>query len=1057
MKRTKKLLAVILALCMLSCVLVVVAACQKDLSGAKQTAIAALDTYAAGLKAQNVYSDENLTLFDSKVAAAKEAINAAETQEAIDKALADARAELASIPVDVQGTNILRAKNQVASTLADLKMRFTYTSANETQLNTIVTNGNAALDALIHETDSSLVTAKLNEILAQLRAVTGTRNKFTNTNYSSSISHQWNPHTYESAEESDLFAYIVMGLYEFVLNDTKDGYDIVPEMAAEMAVDVTSDYVGQYGVVAGDTGKVWKVALNPAAKWENGDLITADDYVYSMKALLSPDYRNYRASSFTSGDGEIYNAANYVKQGGYGTIGFVSSEFLPEEYVALSGFTKDGNGVLQLERDGHTWDVVLNLSSGGNWGEDGLAAYAKAGYFSEPVLSESGKIQYADKDGNVLILRDLAPIDPEAETLAYNWYDKDGNTVTLVEQEEEMVFVDGDDKVVAKRADLAAVTQFNAHYAALLNAADSKGLVKLTEELATHLAEVIAILHGTDLAGYRASCEAKGNFVGENGDINYADVEWQEMAFLGRLFDEPGDSVAWDTVGFKKTGEYEITFAFVNELEEFYLYYGALGFPFLVHEETYERCLTETDGLWTSSYCTSMETTMSYGPYKMSEYQMDRRIAWTVNENWYGWTDGKHDGKYQTTDITIDVVANQATALNMFLQGKFDAVSLVPSQMTTYRSGPNTVYTPSTNTWKFTFNSSKEALAKRETTGINKTLLSYSDFRKAIGLSIDKEQFVAQNSPASMPGFGLINNMYVYDYNTGASYRGSDIAKQVLVEYYGLEYGEGKEYATLDAAYDAMTGYSREQALALFRKAFADAKAAGDYHDGDVVTLEMLMYSSDQTYIDVFNFADNAIKEVIKGTELEGKIALVRNGNGGEEFYDVMDAGETDIIMSAWGGGQFDPFGTISCYLDPDLYSLHEYGANIGKSLTLTIGGTEYTMSLTDWSKALNGSITYQGANLSFKTADFETRLYILAQLEKEFLNLNAVVPLWYVTGASMHSYKINYGTDTYVNLVGFGGIREMTYNYTDAEWATWVAAQLAKGDAIDYTQKPVD
>lgn len=1053
MKKTKKLLAVLLVLCMLAGVVSVVAACANNLDEAKKTAISALDAYVDSLKSQNVYSGENVTLFNSKVAEAKEAINAATSQEEIDAALAAARAALQAIPVDVQATNILRAKNSIDSTLADLKMRFSYTSEQEAQLSSIVSQGKAALDELLRETDSSTVTTRLNEVLAQLRGIQGVRNKFTNTGYSSSISHRWNPHTYESNEESDLFAYITMGLYEFVLNDTKDGYDIIPEMAASMAEDVTSQYVGRYGVTAGQSGKVWKVALNPNAKWENGDLIKADDYIYSMKALLSPDYKNYRASSFTTGDGEIYNAKNYFNQGGYGVEQFVSANYGAGEYVALSSFTTGANGVLQLVRNGHTWDVVLNLSSGGNWGEDGLAAYAKAGYFSVPVLSESGKIQYVNSEGQVLILRDRAPIDPEAETPAYNWYDSEGNAVTLTA---EGAFVGADEAVIANRADLAAVTEYNEHYKALAAAVDSTGYVKLTESLAIHLAELIASLHGGTLEQYRALCAAQENFVGVNGDINYADVEWQEMAFLGRMFDQPGDSVEWDTVGLFKTGEYEITFAFVNELEEFYLYYGALGFPFLVHPATYEACLTETDGLWTSTYYTSMATTISYGPYKMSEYQQDKRIAWTVNENWYGWTDGKHDGLYQTTDITIDVIPNQATAFNMFLQGEFDSVSVTSAQMATYRSGPNTVYTPSTNTWKFTFNSSKEALAKRETAGKNKTLLSYSDFRKAIGLSIDKEQFVAQNFPASMPGFGLINNVYVYDYNTGLSYRGTDIAKQVLVEYYGLEYGEGKEYATLDAAYAAMTGYSRTQALELFRKAFADAKAAGDYHDGDVVTLEMLMYSSDQTYIDVFNFVDNAIKAVIAGTELEGKIVLVRNGNGGEEFYDIMDAGETDIIMSAWGGGQFDPFGTICCYLDPDLYNLHEYGADIGKMLTLTIEGTEYTMSLTEWSRALNSKTMYNGAELSFKTASFETRLYILAQLEKAFLDLNAVVPLWYVTGASMHSYKVNLGTDTYVNLVGFGGIRDMTYNYTDEQWAAWVASQLANSDRIDYTQKPV-
>lgn len=941
MKKAKKLLAVVLAICMLSSVLAVVAACTQDLTQAKQTAITALETYAQNLKNQNAYSDENATLFDSTVSSAKDSINAAETQEDIDTALANARTALQAIEVDPLGTAVLTAKSTLDTTLASLKSRYTYTDAESSRLDTIVANGKAELESLLDaDVELAYVTSVLNTIISDLNKVQGARNRFTNVGYSSSISHQWNPHTYESSEEGDLFAYITIGLYEFVLNETKDGYDIIPEMAAEMAVDVTDQYVGQYGVKEGQKGKVWKVALNQAAKWENGDAITADDYIFSMKALLNSSYKNYRASAFTSSDGELFNAAYYNKQDRAGTTDWQPIHDADDEEV-VSATEKE---LYIVWDESHPW--------------------------IEGSVSE--------------LLDTLASYGGQYETLA--------NAVRAFRNGEE------------------ATTRIDNN------------------------------------AGFQAAVAAAF------GDNTFGASGWETVAFYSNGVIPV---VTWDQVGFFKTGDYEITFAFTNELEEFYLYYGALSFPFLVHEETYNNCLTETDGLWTSSYYTSMATTISYGPYKMSEYQMDRRIAWTVNENWYGWTDGKHEGKYQTTDITIDVVANQATAFNMFLQGKFDSVSLVSSQVTKYRSGPNTIYTPSTNTWKFTFNSSKEALKKREETGINKTLLSYSDFRKAIGLCIDKEEFVAQNFPASKPGFGLINNLYVYDYTTGAKYRDSEIAKQVLVEYYGLEYGEGKEYATLDEAYAAMTGYSKTQALELFRKAFADAKAAGDYKDGDVVTLEMLMYSSDQTYIDVFNFAFDSIKEVIKGTELEGKIVLVRNGNGGEEFYEVMKAGGTDIIMSAWGGGQFDPFGTICCYLDPDLYSLAEYGANISKSLTLTINETEYTMSLTNWSKALNSSVEYNGSELSFKTADFDTRLYILAQLEKAFLDLNAVVPLWYVTGASMHSYKINYGTDTYVNLVGFGGLREMTYNYNDAEWAEWVASQLSNADSIDYTQKP--
>ena len=39
-----------------------------------------------------------------------------------------------------------------------------------------------------------------------------------------------------------------------------------------------------------------------------------------------------------------------------------------------------------------------------------------------------------------------------------------------------------------------------------------------------------------------------------------------------------------------------------------------------------------------------------------------------------------------------------------------------------------------------------------------------------------------------------------------------------------------------------------------------------------------------------------------------------------------------------------------------------------------------------------------------------------------------------------MNSQKVNTVVDSYVTLIGFGGIQYMTYNYDDAEWADYIA-----------------
>ena len=125
----------------------------------------------------------------------------------------------------------------------------------------------------------------------------------------------WNPLSWETADDSMMLGYLSMGFYEFVLNADKTGWAIVPEMAADYPVDVTADYVGQFGVAEGETAKAWKIALNPDATWEDGTPINADSYIYSYQELLRPEALNRRADSLYAGEAAIVGAKGYFYQG----------------------------------------------------------------------------------------------------------------------------------------------------------------------------------------------------------------------------------------------------------------------------------------------------------------------------------------------------------------------------------------------------------------------------------------------------------------------------------------------------------------------------------------------------------------------------------------------------------------------------------------------------------------------------------------------------------------------------------------------------------------------
>ncbi|MEG1802959.1 MAG: ABC transporter substrate-binding protein, partial [Lachnospiraceae bacterium] len=124
----------------------------------------------------------------------------------------------------------------------------------------------------------------------------------------------WNPCEWTMSNEGDIMGLTQMGFYDFVMNEAKDGYEIVPEMASAQPEDVTTEYAGNetYQVPAdAKEGYVFKIALNKDACWEDGTPINADSYIYSMQQMLNPDMKNFRASSLFEGQLSISNAYGY--------------------------------------------------------------------------------------------------------------------------------------------------------------------------------------------------------------------------------------------------------------------------------------------------------------------------------------------------------------------------------------------------------------------------------------------------------------------------------------------------------------------------------------------------------------------------------------------------------------------------------------------------------------------------------------------------------------------------------------------------------------------------
>ena len=472
----------------------------------------------------------------------------------------------------------------------------------------------------------------------------------------------------------------------------------------------------------------------------------------------------------------------------------------------------------------------------------------------------------------------------------------------------------------------------------------------------------------------------------------------------------------------------------------------------LVKEALYEAnkiAPTEEGGLWKSRYNSSVETSASWGPYKLTSFQAGKQFVLERNENWYGYNMDKYTTgpvQYQTDKIVCDIIPEYKTALLEFKNGNIQSIGIDVSVAQEYKNSKQAVFTASDFVGSLQLQSDAEKLAERSNADHNKMLLTYVDFRKAISLAIDRADYCNKCTTASLAGFGIFNSMHYYDVENGGVYRNTDDAKRVICEVYGVDVSK---YASLDEAYAAVTGYNMELAKQLLTKAYNEALAAGDITATDKVVLTLGDSEDTEAGRRIFDYLNEAMIELAKGTPLEGRFELEYDPSHGTKWATDFRGGAYDICTGGWTGAAWNPGYFLLAYLSPDY--MYSQGWDTS-SATLTFNpykdGQEdhtYTMSLMNWYDCLNGN---EGClfNWASGKVDVDFRLGIIAALEKEILSVYYTVPLQYRFSASLLSYKVEYISRTYNTFMGYGGIRYMTYNYDDAAW------DEVKG-TFDYTK----
>lgn len=566
-------------------------------------------------------------------------------------------------------------------------------------------------------------------------------------------------------------------------------------------------------------------------------------------------------------------------------------------------------------------------------------------------------------------------------------------------------------------------------YASLLALADANGDVAVTAESLALLTKVIT--------AKAAWGETKENTVG----YMYVNYEYPAMDF--------------SEVGyFVGDNEYELVMVIdgtLNPLDaEGNLTYEA-GYYFsnwpLVKKDLWERCEDQSKTPYANSYCTTQEKSASWGPYKLTNYQDQKTYTVSRNDKWFGYGLPQYANQYQTDAIVTEKIEEWDTAWLAFQKGNLDGIGMNVKIAADYRTSKRAYFTPET----YTFDLNIQSNAISRTDKRNNLLLNYADFRKAISLSLDRDDYCAKNNPSSQAALGLLNSMYYYDVENGKVYRDSIQAKEAILNAYGAtknadgswKVGENT-YTDIEEALDATTGYNLTLARQLVENAITQAKKDGKYRDGEEIILTYGIETQSADTDRVKNWFQAAFDNMTKGTSIEGKIKIEYFMFSSATWSEQFSKGEYDLCFGAWGNAPFNP-AYLLCETqisDDNRYAVKWDPTTVEVTVKATPDDKHkdgvYTYNLAQWRLILQGK---DGCPVNFKNFPMEDQLTALGAVETAILKEYYSIPVFSRYSASLMGYKVDYISYEYNTFMGYGGIRYMTFNYDDTAWAEFVAS----------------
>lgn len=794
-----------------------------------------------------------------------------------------------------------------------------------------------------------------------------------------------------------------------------------------------------------DKGNDDENVTKPGTGWEDPKMYTMREYTSQMPSqwctiLSSDNVNNEMESYFTSAFYEFnykFDANGKIVPGAY-TVEYSAStklEDVTKKYAGQYGLAADaekGQAFAMTLRNDLTWDdgtpikaadFVYSMSQ--QLSPKYLFATASNYYSGNYVIHNAqnyvkqGQKGWFDNGNMNLAYSDLA-------LGADGKYTLKGNECTIA-LKKPLVWLRGDtlDFCVT---DTPQYFDTEA-YASLLALADANGDVAVTAESLALLTTVITAKADWGETKENTVCYMYVNY-------EYPAMDFSEVGYF------VGDN------------EYELVMVIdgtLNPLDaEGNLTYEA-GYYFsswpLVKKDLWERCEDQSKTPYANSYCTTQEKSASWGPYKLTNYQDQKTYTVSRNDKWFGYGLPQYANQYQTDAIVTEKIEEWDTAWLAFQKGNLDGIGMDVKIAADYRTSKRAYFTPET----YTFDLNIQSNATSKTDKRNNLLLNYADFRKAISLSLDRDDYCAKNNPSSQAALGLLNSMYYYDVENGKVYRDTIQAKEAILNAYGAtknadgswKVGE-TTYTDIEDALDATTGYNLTLARQLVESAVAQAKKDGKYSDGDEIILTYGIETQSANTDRVKNWFQAAFDNMTKGTSIEGKVKIeyfmFSSATWSEQFAD----GEYDLCFGAWGNAPFNP-AYLLCETqisDENRYAVKWDPTTVEVTVKATPDDKHkdgnYTYNLAQWRLILQGK---DGCPVNFKNFPMEDQLTALGAVETAILKEYYSIPVFSRYSASLMGYKVDYISYEYNTFMGYGGIRYMTFNYDDTAWAEFVAS----------------